>query len=61
MFSAQQPGLFVDLPALGIVVVGTFAATFISSYPLREVLRIFSLLIKTVVRLRTRIHSGRHR
>ena len=48
VFSAQQPGLFVDLPALGIVVVGTFAATFIS-YPLREVLRIFSL-IKTVVR-----------
>jgi chemotaxis protein MotA len=48
MFSAQQPGLFIDLPALGIVVVGTFAATFIS-YPLREVLHVFSL-IKTVVR-----------
>lgn len=48
VFSAQQPGLFVDIPSLGIVVVGTFAATFIS-YPLGEVLRIFSL-IKTVIR-----------
>ncbi|MBH8610376.1 MotA/TolQ/ExbB proton channel family protein [Pseudomonas mohnii] len=44
---AQQPGLFIDMPSLGIVVVGTFAATFIS-YPLGEVLRIFSL-IKTVI------------
>ena len=48
VFCAQQPSLFIDLPSLGIVVVGTFAATFIS-YPLSEVLRIFSL-IKTVIR-----------
>lgn len=48
VFCAQQPALFVDIPSLGIVVVGTFAATFIS-YPLREVLRVFSL-IKTIIR-----------
>ncbi|MFJ4144118.1 motility protein A [Pseudomonas sp. NPDC089734] len=48
VFSAQDPNLFVNIPSLGIVVVGTFAATFIS-YPLSEVLRVFSL-IKTVIR-----------
>lgn len=42
-FSAQDPGLFVDWPGLGIVLLGTAAATFIA-YPLREVLRIFGLL-----------------
>src|SRR5690554_2084683 len=42
-FSAEQPGLFIDLPGLGIVLVGTAAATFIA-YPLREVLRIFGLI-----------------
>ncbi|GAB3391118.1 motility protein A [Azotobacter armeniacus] len=48
VFSAEDPLLFVDLPSLGIVLVGTFAATFIS-YPLGEVLRVFSL-IGTVMR-----------
>lgn len=48
VFCAQEPWLFIDLPSLGIVVIGTFAATCIS-YPLGEVLRIFSL-IKPVVR-----------
>lgn len=48
VYSAEDPALFVDLPSLGIVVVGTFAATFIS-YPLGEVLRIFTL-IATVMR-----------
>ena len=40
IFSAQDASLFVDLPGLGIVLVGTAAATFIA-YPLREVTRIF--------------------
>lgn len=48
LFSTQDPRLFIDLPSLGIVVVGTLAATFIS-YPLREVMRVFSL-IYTVLR-----------
>lgn len=47
-FSAVDPMLFLDLPSLGIVLVGTLAATFIS-YPLSEVLRIFGL-IGTVLR-----------
>jgi chemotaxis protein MotA len=42
-FSAAEPTLFVDLPSLAVVLVGTLAATFIS-YPLREVVRIFGLL-----------------
>lgn len=42
-FSADDPTLFIDLPGLGIVLIGTLAATFIS-YPLREVVRIFGLL-----------------
>ena len=42
-FSADDPTLFIDLPSLGIVFIGTLAATFIS-YPLGEVVRIFGLL-----------------
>ncbi|NYT63604.1 MotA/TolQ/ExbB proton channel family protein [Alcaligenaceae bacterium] len=47
-FSAEDPRLFLDIPSLAIVLVGTLAATFIS-YPLSEVVRIFGL-IRTVVR-----------
>jgi len=47
-FSAEDPLIFVDLPGLGIVLVGTAAATFIA-YPLREVVRVFGL-IRTIVR-----------
>lgn len=47
-FSADDPSLFIDLPGLGVVLIGTLAATFIS-YPLREVVRIFGL-IGTVMR-----------
>lgn len=47
-FSTEDPLLFVDLPGLGIVLVGTAAATFIA-YPLREVVRVFRL-IGTIVR-----------
>ncbi len=47
-FSAEDPLLFIDLPGLGIVLVGTAAATFIA-YPLREVVRVFGL-IRTIVR-----------
>ncbi len=47
-YAAEDPRLFIDLPGLGIVLLGTMAATFIS-YPLREVLRIFGL-IGTVLR-----------
>jgi len=42
-FSAEDPLLFIDLPGLGIVLVGTAAATFIA-YPLREVIRVFRLI-----------------
>ncbi|CAM5181415.1 Chemotaxis protein MotA OS=Castellaniella defragrans OX=75697 GN=HNR28_003536 PE=3 SV=1 [Castellaniella defragrans] len=42
-FSATDPRLFIDLPGLGIVLLGTAAATFIA-YPLREVMRIFGLI-----------------
>ena len=48
IFSAEDPMLFLDLPSLAIVLVGTLAATFIS-YPLSEVLRIFGLFA-TVMR-----------
>ncbi|HUH88033.1 MAG TPA: MotA/TolQ/ExbB proton channel family protein [Pusillimonas sp.] len=47
-FSTEDPARFIDLPGLGIVLVGTLAATFIS-YPLKEVMRIFGL-IGTVMR-----------
>lgn len=47
-FSAADPRLFLNLPSLAIVLVGTLAATFIS-YPLREVVRVFGL-IGTVMR-----------
>lgn len=47
-FSAEDPLLFIDLPGLGIVLVGTAAATFIA-YPLREVVRVFGL-IRSIVR-----------
>ena len=47
-FSAENPSQFIDLPGLGIVLIGTLAATFIS-YPLKEVMRIFGL-ISTVMR-----------
>jgi len=42
-FATEDPLLFVDLPGLGIVLIGTAAATFIA-YPLREVVRIFGLM-----------------
>lgn len=42
LFAAEDPKLFLDLPSLGIVLVGTLAATFIS-YPLAEVMRIVGL------------------
>lgn len=42
LFAAEDPRLFLDLPSLGIVLIGTLAATFIS-YPLSEVMRIFGL------------------
>ncbi|SDD51880.1 motility protein A [Aquimonas voraii] len=48
LWAAEDPRLFIDLPGLGIVALGTLAATFIS-YPLREVLRVFGL-IGTVLR-----------
>ncbi len=47
-FSAEDPQLFLDLPGLGIVLIGTAAATFIA-YPLREVVRVFGLL-RTIMR-----------
>ncbi|NYT66120.1 MotA/TolQ/ExbB proton channel family protein [Alcaligenaceae bacterium] len=53
-FSAKDAAAFVDLPSLGIVVIGTMAATFIS-YPLSEVLRVFRLL-GTVLR-NERLHT----
>ena len=49
--SAEDPGLFVDWPGLGIVLIGTAAATFIA-YPLREVMRIFGLIRSVVHRER---------
>lgn len=54
VFSAEDASTFVDMPSLGIVVIGTLAATFIS-YPLREVLRVFRL-IGTVLR-NERLHT----
>ena len=47
-FATDDPRLFVDLPGLGIVLVGTMAATFLS-YPLKEVVRVIGLL-QTVMR-----------
>lgn len=41
--SATDPGMYINLPGLAIVLGGTLAAAFIS-YPLREVLRVFALL-----------------
>lgn len=43
LFTAQQPSLLIDLPGLGVVVLGTFAATCIS-YPMAEVRRVPGLL-----------------
>mgnify|MGYP002759812039 CR=1 FL=1 len=48
MFSAQHPALLLDLPSLGIVLGGTFAATCIS-YPMAEV-RAIPGLLATVLR-----------
>lgn len=56
-FAAPDPKMFINLPGLMIVLVGTLAATFIS-YPLREVLRIFTLMI-TVFR-RERYNDQKH-
>lgn len=47
-FATEDPFLFIDFPGLGIVLVGTAAATFIA-YPLREVVRVFGLL-RAIVR-----------
>lgn len=47
-YTAIDPSLFIDIPGLLVVLVGTMAATFIS-YPLSEVVRIFGL-IGTVLR-----------
>ncbi|MDE1168427.1 MAG: MotA/TolQ/ExbB proton channel family protein [Pseudomonas sp.] len=47
VFSAQQPSLFIDLPSLGIVVIGTFAATCLS-YPLSEVRRVLGLFARVM-------------
>jgi chemotaxis protein MotA len=54
LFSAEDAATFVDIPSLGIVLIGTLAATFIS-YPLSEVLRVFRLL-GTVLR-NERLHT----
>lgn len=43
VLSATDPGMYLNLPGLAIVLGGTLAATFIS-YPLREVLRVFALV-----------------
>lgn len=42
-YTAVDPSLFLDIPSILIVLVGTLAATFIS-YPLSEVVRIFGLI-----------------
>lgn len=47
-YTSVDPFLFLDIPSILIVLVGTMAATFIS-YPLSEVVRIFGL-IGTVMR-----------
>src|SRR5690606_14648306 len=46
--SASDPGMYVNLPGLTIVLGGTLAAVFIS-YPLREVLRVYAML-RTIFR-----------
>ena len=43
LFAAEDAYAYLNMPGLGIVIVGTLAATFIS-YPLREVLRVLGLL-----------------
>lgn len=43
LWSAADPGMYLNLPGLAIVLGGTLAATFIS-YPLREVVRVFALV-----------------
>lgn len=47
-YTSVDPSLFLDIPSILIVLVGTMAATFIS-YPLSEVVRIFGLIL-TVMR-----------
>lgn len=47
-YTSVDPSLFLDIPSILIVLIGTLAATFIS-YPLSEVVRIFGL-IGTVMR-----------
>lgn len=47
-YTSVDPSLFLDIPSILIVLIGTLAATFIS-YPLAEVVRIFGL-IRTVMR-----------
>lgn len=47
-YTSVDPSLFLDIPSILIVSVGTMAATFIS-YPLSEVVRIFGLIL-TVMR-----------
>lgn len=42
--TAQDYGIFLNLPGLGIVLGGTVAATLIS-YPLHEILRVFKVFI----------------
>ncbi|NIE76517.1 chemotaxis protein MotA [Pantoea sp. Tr-811] len=49
LFTAQQPSLLIDLPGLGVVLLGTFAATCIS-YPLAEIRRVprlFGAVLRT--------------
>lgn len=47
-YTSVDPSLFLDIPSILIVLVGTMAATFIS-YPLSEVVRVFGLIL-TVMR-----------
>lgn len=44
LFTAESPSSYLNLPGLAIVFAGTMAATFIS-YPLREVMRVFRLVM----------------
>lgn len=48
-FSTANPGVFLDLPGLAIVLGGTAAATFIC-YPLREVMRVLNMFLLAVGR-----------
>lgn len=56
LFSAEQPLMFIDLPSLGIVLIGTFAATCLS-YPLSEVRRVFGLFATVLRRERLYTHE----